>query len=83
MPLTADRVDTAHDLGVREIFGRPEGHVFEEVCEARLARDLIPCADAVEHLYAGHREIAIDEQQDGQAVIEPVTFAVGEFQCGL
>src|SRR5690606_25135986 len=70
VPLAAAGVNGADDPGVRKILGIAERHVLEEVRDAGLSVGLVARADAVQHLHARDREIAVLEQDHGHAVAE-------------
>ena len=70
VPLAADGVDRAHELGVREVRARPEGHVLEEVRQTGAADVLVAGPDPVERLDADHRQLGRLEDDQREAVRE-------------
>ncbi len=70
VPFPALSVNAADHIRIRKIFRLAERHVFDKMGESRLARQFVAGAHLVQHLYADHREVAVLEQDNDQAIAE-------------
>ena len=53
------------------------------MCEAGKAGHLVARADAIQHLHADDREVAILEEDHGKAVVEPLDRSIAKIQRGI